>query len=325
MDRRNWIKPGTKVGLSLTVAERKVILDNLMSLDDSYAQVIRETPTDQPVQFSLDEWEDFGGCIADEANHTEDQKLGKKLDGIFTKVQKILDTHTDEEPPNTLSIEDARKTKQLSDQAVQMGQWVAQVLAGAEQSGLKDKPLEHFWLAPAQREVLLLVPGVSKKIKDKLVKEGPAFTVAEVASMTMALVEDLLNGGAQKHLAVLHVAKHLLDRLQEGVIRSSTSEETQTMKPKTKSTSSTIYQFKITLKGIEAADLAANPDQGLHPRQAPRAHPDGDGLDEFPSPPVRDRRRSPRRSPIDLRGLGGGRTTGQFTAAEDQQDRSRRR
>lgn len=256
MDRRKQIKPGTKVGLKLTAAERKLLLDDLIVLDDSYAQAIRETPTDQPVQFTLDEWEDFGGYIAAEANHTENKKLGKKLDAIFNKVQKILDTHTDEEPPETLNIEEARKAKQLSDQAVQIAQWTAQVLVGAEQLGLKDKPLEHFWLAPAQREVLLLVPGVSKKIKDKLAKEGAAFTVAEVASMTTALAEDLLDGDAQKQLAVVLVAKHLMDWLQEGVIGPSTPKETPATKPKaktakTKTASSTVYQFKTTLKGIK--------------------------------------------------------------------------
>lgn len=103
------IQPDTKIGLKLTAAERKLILDDLICLDDNYAEVLRDTPADQPVQFTLDDWDDFGGYIAAEANHTEDRKLGKKLDAIFNKVQKILDTHTDEEPPKTLKIEDARK------------------------------------------------------------------------------------------------------------------------------------------------------------------------------------------------------------------------
>ena len=81
MDRRKRIKPGAKVGLKLTAAQRKLVLDDLMVLDESYAQAIRETPTDQPVQFSLDEWEDFGGYIAAEANHTEDKKLGNRTAG----------------------------------------------------------------------------------------------------------------------------------------------------------------------------------------------------------------------------------------------------
>ena len=111
MPTRKHIEPGTKIGLKLTAAERKLILDDLMCLDDSYAEVIRDTPADQPVEFTLDDWDGLGGFIAAEANHTEDRKAGKKLDAIFNKVQKILDTYTDEEPLKTLKIEDARKAK----------------------------------------------------------------------------------------------------------------------------------------------------------------------------------------------------------------------
>jgi len=56
----------------------------------------------------------------------------------------------------------------------------------AEKLRIKTKPLDHFYLAPGQRDVLMLVPGISKSIKSKLAKEK-SLTVAEVASMTMAL------------------------------------------------------------------------------------------------------------------------------------------
>jgi hypothetical protein len=59
----------------------------------------------------LDEWDDFDGYIAAEANHTDNKKLGKKLDTIFDKIQKILDAHTDEGPAKTLKIDDVGKTK----------------------------------------------------------------------------------------------------------------------------------------------------------------------------------------------------------------------
>jgi hypothetical protein len=250
MNTRKHIKPGTKIGLKLTASERKFILDSLMCLDDNYAQVIRDTPADQPVQFSLDDWDDFGGYIAAEANYTDDKRLGKKLDAIFNKVQKILDTHTDEEPLKTLRIEDARKAKVLSDQAVEIAEWTAKVLVAAEHLGIKNKPLEHFWLSPAQRDVLLLVPGVSKSVKGRLAKEKASFTVAEVAGMTMALAEDLPEGDARKQVAVLLVTKHLLDRLQE-IFGSPKPTDNKSRKPKVKTTTATVFQFKITLKDIE--------------------------------------------------------------------------
>ena len=250
MNIRKHIQPEEKVGLKLSAAERKLLLEDLMCLDDDYAQVIRDTPADQPVQFTLDDWDDFGGYIAAEANHTEDKKLGKKLDAIFSKIQKILDTHTDEGPPKTFKIDDARKATVISKQAVFIAEWAAKVLVAAEQLEIKNRPLEHFWLAPAQREVLLLVPSVSKTVKGKLAKEQSSFTVAEVASMTMALAEDLPDGDARKQVAVLLVAKHLMDRLQE-VFGPPKPTENKAKKPKAKTASLSLYQFKITLKAIE--------------------------------------------------------------------------
>ena len=111
MPTRKHIEPGTKIGLKLTAAERKLIFDDLICLDDTYAKAIRDTPADQPVEFTLDDWDGLGGFIAAEANHTEDSKAGKKLDAIFNKVQTILDTYTDEEPLKTFKIEGARKAK----------------------------------------------------------------------------------------------------------------------------------------------------------------------------------------------------------------------
>jgi hypothetical protein len=102
MHTRKQIKPNAKVGLKLTAAERKLILDKVMCLNGNYEEIIHATPTSKPILLTLEEWEDFGGYIAAEANHADDEKLEMKLDNIFNKVQKILDSHTDEEPPKTL-------------------------------------------------------------------------------------------------------------------------------------------------------------------------------------------------------------------------------
>jgi hypothetical protein len=111
MPTPKYIKPGTKVGLKLTAAKRKIILEDIICLDDNYLQIVRDTPAEQPVQLTLDDWDDLGGYIATAANHMDDKRLEKKLDTIFDKIQKILDTHTDEEPQKTFKIEDARGPK----------------------------------------------------------------------------------------------------------------------------------------------------------------------------------------------------------------------
>ena len=87
MKTRRHIKPGTKVGLKLTAAERKLILEDLICQDDNYIQVIRDTPARQPVQFTLDDWDGLSGYIAAEANHAEDKNLEKKLDALFARFR----------------------------------------------------------------------------------------------------------------------------------------------------------------------------------------------------------------------------------------------
>ena len=51
-----------------------------------------------------------------------------------------------------------------------------------------------------------------------------------------------------------------------------------------------LYPVQDHPEGDRAADLATNSSEGLHSRRTPRIHPDGDGLDKLPSPPIRDQR-----------------------------------
>src|SRR4051812_24393294 len=108
MTPEKFIKKNEKIGLKLTEAERTLILEGLTCLPADYEQAIRSTPAKKSVMFTLDELDDLGGHVAAESNHTNDKKLQKKLDGIFVKIQRLLETYTDEAPPQILKIEDAR-------------------------------------------------------------------------------------------------------------------------------------------------------------------------------------------------------------------------
>jgi hypothetical protein len=248
MPTKKHIQPGEKVPLKLTTVERKLVLGEALCLDKKQEEVIGNTPANKPIMLSLDHLDDLGGHIAAAANHCKDEKKRKKLDAIFTKIDTLLDNYTDEEPPNTITIEDAQKAATISDQAVKIATWAAQALVAAGELGIKKKPLKHFQLAPAQRDVLLLVPGVSKAVKNKLVKES-SVTVAEVASMLMALAVDLTEGDARKQLAVLLVAKHLMDQLHDQIVGLGKPNATKNRKPKAKV--DTLFQLKITLLDIE--------------------------------------------------------------------------
>ena len=250
MSKPKHIRPDELVGLKITAAERNLLCEDVTFLDDEYPDAIRQTPADQPVKLTLADWDDLGGYIAAESNHTTDKKLGKKLDAIFDKIQKLLDTYTNEEPPKTVKIAEARKAEELSKRAVQVAEWVAKVLVGAEELGIKHKPVKTFWLSPEHRDVLRLAPTISEGIKSKLAKRKASFTLAEVAGMAMALAEDLPDSRDQEQVARLIVTNHLMERLLEA-FGPRQPQQSKAEKPKAKTSSATVFQFKITLRGIE--------------------------------------------------------------------------
>lgn len=144
----------------------------------------------------------------------------------------------------------AAVNKVIADQAVEIAQWAATALIGAERLGIKHKPLDQFFLSPSHREVLRLVPGVSEPVKTKLDEESSVFTAAEVGGMLMAVAEELLDSDDKKRSALLVVVQHLLERLQVGLAGfSRPQKEKKDKEPKLSST--TVFQFKIMLQGIK--------------------------------------------------------------------------
>lgn len=99
MTARKHIQSGEKVPLKLTVAERTLVLDGLICLDQEIEKIVRNAPSGHPVMMTLDDLDDFGGYVAAEANHCESKSKARKLDSIFEKIQDLLDKFTDEETP----------------------------------------------------------------------------------------------------------------------------------------------------------------------------------------------------------------------------------
>ncbi len=137
--------------------------------------------------------------------------------------------------PKKRKPDDPAKAKAIADQAVEIAQWAATALVAAEQLGLKNRPLQHFYLSPAQREVLLLVPGVSKTIMTKLAEEEASFTAAEVGGMMMAVAEEMPNSEDRRRLKLLIVVQHLIERLKVGVTTPTGMESSATTIPTTRS------------------------------------------------------------------------------------------
>jgi len=111
---KKLIQPDEKVPLKLTIAQRKIVLEDLLCLEQDLEEAIRTTPAGKPVMMTLDDLDDFCGHVAAEANHCDDAKKRRILDAVFLKIQKLLEKHSDQEPPNTLKIEDARQAKIVS-------------------------------------------------------------------------------------------------------------------------------------------------------------------------------------------------------------------
>ena len=135
MAKKNQIEPGEKLPLKLTASERKLVLEETLFLEKEPEQIIGQTPAGKPIMMSLDDLDDLVGHLAAAANHCQDGKKRKKLDAVFKKIEGLLEEYTDEEPPRTIKIEDARKAAAISDPALQIATWAAQVLVAAENLG----------------------------------------------------------------------------------------------------------------------------------------------------------------------------------------------
>ena len=129
----------------------------------------------------------------------------------------MLETHADEEPPKSLKI---KSEKLIADRTVQLAEWAAKMLIGAERLGIKDKPVAQFPLLWAERSVLLLFTDIDKKTLTKLGAEKPKLTVGEVGRLLMVVATALLDAPPSQCNALLMIAKSLMGCLEAEVTQS---------------------------------------------------------------------------------------------------------
>lgn len=97
--QRKRIRPDDKVPLELSDRERQIVVEKTFAPDE-LTDRIRLAPVSKKgakVAFTLDDWEHLQGYIAAEANHCEIKSLAKELDGLFDRIQGILENYTDQE------------------------------------------------------------------------------------------------------------------------------------------------------------------------------------------------------------------------------------
>ena len=243
MTRKKQMKPGEKVGLTLTHAERMLLLNALHGLTEEIRDVMRATPTAQPVMFTLDDLDDLEGYVAAEANHTKDKKLRQRLDAISEKIQMHLDRHDDEpevtESPATIGFLD-RFVEFLAGPRPLVEPLATKSEEGEDQYGVK--------LTDKQRESLLHCTELSKGLSDKI--RGAAG-----GAQTLGFTRDELDELASEvdlavpyartpHKKRLAAVFDKLEVLRDALDLDELDEPDRDLPERT----GTIYQFKVTLK-----------------------------------------------------------------------------
>jgi hypothetical protein len=223
MTSRNRIGKYDKLGLHLTQGERKLIFDGIVKLPQEIAGTIAATLAKQPIMMTLDDWRGLVQHIASEANGAEDKKLQKKLDAIVLKVQELLDANAVDAVPTSLEI-----TQPLADESVHLAEWAAMMLIGAEQIGIKSKPVSRFPVSTSQRAILTRLPVISAHLQAKLKVDKPSLTVGDVGGLLIAVCEALLDALPVQQFALILIAKNLKECLE--------AEVNGAVKPETKKT-----------------------------------------------------------------------------------------
>ncbi len=81
---------GDTVKLKLRPDERNLLLGII--LPEELPEKLRVIPAGQRyVSFTLDELDELVGCVAAEANHTEDRARQRHLDIIADRIEELLD------------------------------------------------------------------------------------------------------------------------------------------------------------------------------------------------------------------------------------------
>jgi hypothetical protein len=207
MPGKKRIQKYDKFGLQLTQVEMKLIVEGVAGLPELIVQTIHAAPANQLIMMTLDHWKELAGHIASEANDTGDKRHQKRLDTIFSKIQDLLETHFYEEP--------SLDTKQpLAEESVQLAEWAAEMLIGAEQLGIKTKPVARFPLHGARQSILMRLPTVPVNVQAKLAEDEPHLTVGEVGSVLIAVSEALMDATPLQQVALILIAKNLKECLE---------------------------------------------------------------------------------------------------------------
>jgi hypothetical protein len=94
------IRFGEPVPVSFTLEERGLIVEHTFADPEFTEPLERATVSSGKlcVNLSLDDVDELMGYVAFEANHTEDQRLRRRLDRLFERLQNVLLAYEEVDP-----------------------------------------------------------------------------------------------------------------------------------------------------------------------------------------------------------------------------------
>ena len=200
------IKPGEKLGLDLSAAERETVLNHLVCLDIELEEAVRTTADDAPVKLTLDELEDLHGHCAAEANHTSDKKLKKALGGVLRKIESLLDRFTDDQNAPATPAPD-------------LAQWVSFTLNIARQTKVDPSGLHAEIVFSPEERIVLLNLIENEYIRQKLGLAAPSealwLNCEELCQILTELSSPLKSGSGGSENVPSSLAAKLVQQVTE--------------------------------------------------------------------------------------------------------------
>ena len=99
-----------------------------------------------------------------------------------------------------------------------LAEFAANALISAELLGVKKKVVDGFSLDDSERTIAAELPRLSAALKKQLSKTDATFTVANIASVMIAVAESLLDGEPLERRKLLSIATKLIDCLQSNLV-----------------------------------------------------------------------------------------------------------
>ena len=181
MTQRKRITPGDRIPFRMSIVERDLVVDRAF-LDTEIEQLLRTASMSGSrlvVGLTLDDIDDLAGCIAAEANHSDDARARRSLDAIFDRLTKLDAEYTDDDSgPKT----PARVTTATIDRFTpKQGQYLAFIYYYTKTHGAPPAEADlrrHFRVSPPVVHQMILTlerrgliersPGKARSIKLRL-------------------------------------------------------------------------------------------------------------------------------------------------------------